>query len=109
MHRLATRPRSVRPPLLADFSVMPLSSTKPPPPVATVMLFSTSSTPRITSALTSAPCAGPPRGRPLQTRAPHARRLGLPVVADELQELARHRIAVLAGGGGGGITATLCA
>ena len=39
---------------------------------------------------------------------PHARRLGLPVVADELQQLARHRIEVLAGEGGG-TTATLCA
>lgn len=40
---------------------------------------------------------------------PHARRLGLPVVADELQELARGRIEVLAGEGGGEITAALCA
>jgi HD domain len=44
----------------------------------------------------------------LELLVPHARRLGLPAVADELQELARHRIEVLAGEGGG-ITATLCA
>ena len=44
----------------------------------------------------------------LELLVPHARRLGLPVVADELQELARHRIEVLAGEGGG-ITPTLCA
>jgi hypothetical protein len=46
---------------------------------------------------------------PLELLVPHARRLGLPVVAEELQELARHRIEVLAGEGGAGITATLCA
>ncbi len=40
---------------------------------------------------------------------PHARRLGLPAVADELQELARHQIELLGGEGGGAITATLCA
>jgi hypothetical protein len=45
----------------------------------------------------------------LELLVPHAWRLGLPVVADELQELARHRIEVLAGGAGGEITATLCA
>jgi hypothetical protein len=45
----------------------------------------------------------------LDLHVPQARRLGLPVVADELQELARHRIEVLAGEGGGGLTATLCA
>lgn len=44
----------------------------------------------------------------LELHVPHARRLGLPVIADELQELARHRIELLAGEGGG-ITATLCA
>jgi HD domain-containing protein len=44
----------------------------------------------------------------LELLVPQARRLGLPVVADELQELARRRIEVL-GGEGGGITATLCA
>lgn len=44
----------------------------------------------------------------LQWLVPYARRLGLPVVADELQELARHRIDVLAGEGGGS-TATLYA
>jgi hypothetical protein len=45
----------------------------------------------------------------LELHVPHARRLGLPAVADELQELARHRIRVLAGEAGGEITATLCA
>jgi hypothetical protein len=45
----------------------------------------------------------------LELFVPHARRLGLPLVADELQELARHRIEVLAGEGGGEMTATLCA
>jgi cell division FtsZ-interacting protein ZapD len=45
----------------------------------------------------------------LELLVPYARRLGRPVVADELQELARHRIEVLAGEGGGGISATLCA
>jgi hypothetical protein len=45
----------------------------------------------------------------LELLVPHARRLGLPIVADELQELARHRIEILAGEGGGGLTATLCA
>ena len=44
----------------------------------------------------------------LEWLVPHARRLGLPVVADELQELARHRIEVLTGEGGGP-TATLFA
>jgi (p)ppGpp synthase/HD superfamily hydrolase len=42
----------------------------------------------------------------LELHVPHARRLGLPALADELQELARHRIEVLAGEGGGGTTAT---
>ncbi len=45
----------------------------------------------------------------LELLVPHARRLGLPIVADELQELARHRIKVLTGEAGGEITATLCA
>jgi len=45
----------------------------------------------------------------LEWLVPHARRLGLPVVADELEELARHRIELLAAEGGGEITATLCA
>jgi hypothetical protein len=45
----------------------------------------------------------------LELLVPHARRLGLPVVADELQELARHRIQVLAGEASREITATLCA
>ena len=45
----------------------------------------------------------------LELHVPHARRLGLPVIADELQALARHRIEVLAGEGGGEVTATLCA
>jgi hypothetical protein len=45
----------------------------------------------------------------LELFVPHARRLGLPLVADELQELARHRIEVLAGERGGEMTATLCA
>ena len=45
----------------------------------------------------------------LELLVPHARRLGLPVVADELQELARHRIEVLTGEGGAGMTATLYA
>jgi HD domain len=45
----------------------------------------------------------------LELLVPQARRLGLPVVADELQELARHRIELLRGEGGGGITVTLCA
>lgn len=40
---------------------------------------------------------------------PHAQRLGLPLIAEELQELARHRLAVLGGEAGGEITATLCA
>jgi hypothetical protein len=40
---------------------------------------------------------------------PHARRLGMPLVADELQALARHRIEILAEEDGGGLTATLCA
>jgi hypothetical protein len=44
----------------------------------------------------------------LELLVPQARRLGLPVVADELQELARHRIERLAGEGGG-MAATLCA
>jgi HD domain-containing protein len=44
----------------------------------------------------------------LELLVPQARRLGLPVVADELQELARRRIEVL-GGEGGGLAATLCA
>jgi hypothetical protein len=44
----------------------------------------------------------------LELLVPQARRLGLPAVADELQDLARHRIEVL-GGEGGGIAATLCA
>jgi hypothetical protein len=44
----------------------------------------------------------------LELFVPHARRLSLPLVADELQELARHRIEVLAGEGGE-MTATLCA
>jgi hypothetical protein len=43
----------------------------------------------------------------LELVVPLARRLGLPVVADELQELARRRIEVLAGQPGGEITATL--
>jgi GTP pyrophosphokinase len=37
----------------------------------------------------------------LELLVPQARLLGLPVVADELQELARHRIELLAGEGGG--------
>jgi hypothetical protein len=45
----------------------------------------------------------------LEQFVPHARRLGLPLVADELQELARRRIEVLGGEGGGEMTATLCA
>ncbi len=45
----------------------------------------------------------------LELFVPQARRLRLPLVADELQELARHRIEVLAGEGGGEMTATLCA
>jgi hypothetical protein len=45
----------------------------------------------------------------LELFVPHARRLGLPLVADELQELARHRIQVLAGEGGGEMTAALYA
>jgi HD domain len=45
----------------------------------------------------------------LELHVPHARRLGLAVVADELKELAQHRIEVLTAEGGGGITATLCA
>jgi len=40
---------------------------------------------------------------------PQAQRLGLPLVAEELQELARHRLDVLAGQAGGDMTATLCA
>jgi hypothetical protein len=44
----------------------------------------------------------------LEVLVPHARRLGLPIVADELQQLARHRIDILARDGGG-LTATLCA
>jgi HD domain len=40
---------------------------------------------------------------------PHARRLGLPQVADELQELARHRIKLITGEAGGEIRTTLCA
>ena len=51
-----------------------------------------------------------PRSREtLELLVPQARRLGLPLVADELQELSRHRIAILTGGAGGEITATLCA
>lgn len=45
----------------------------------------------------------------LELFVPHARRHGLPLVADELQELARHRIEVLAGKLDGEMTATLCA
>jgi HD domain-containing protein len=45
----------------------------------------------------------------LELFVPHARRLGLPLVADELQALARRRIEVLAGDGGGERTASLCA
>jgi hypothetical protein len=45
----------------------------------------------------------------LELLVPQARRLGLPLIADELQELARHRIQGLAGGAGGGTTAMLCA
>lgn len=44
----------------------------------------------------------------LELLVPQAQRLGLPVVAGELQELARHRIELLTGEGGG-ITATLYA
>jgi hypothetical protein len=44
----------------------------------------------------------------LELLVPHARRLGLPLVADELQALARRRIEILAGEGGGGTTAMLC-
>ena len=39
---------------------------------------------------------------------PEARRLGLPLLADELQERARQRIKTLGGEAGGEITATLC-
>jgi HD domain-containing protein len=42
----------------------------------------------------------------LERLVPHARRLGLPAVADELQELAQHRIEILAGDNGPGITVT---
>jgi hypothetical protein len=50
-----------------------------------------------------------PRSREtLELLVPHAQRLGLPAVAGELQELARHRIEARAGDGGG-IRATLCA
>jgi len=45
----------------------------------------------------------------LELLVPHARRLGLPVIGNELQEMARHRLEVLGGEAGGGITATLCA
>ncbi len=45
----------------------------------------------------------------LELLVPHARRLGLPAVAEELQGLARHRIEVLAGDAGSEITATLSA
>ena len=45
----------------------------------------------------------------LELLVPRARRLGWAVVADELEELAQHRIDVLTGDGSGGITATLCA
>jgi (p)ppGpp synthase/HD superfamily hydrolase len=45
----------------------------------------------------------------LELLVPHARRLGLPVIADELRDLARHRIKALAGESVGEITATLCA
>ena len=55
----ATRPGSVMPPTPAACTVTPPSSTKTPPPAATSMLFSTSATLPTTSALTSAPCAGP--------------------------------------------------
>ena len=66
----ATRPRSVMPPTLAACTVTPPSSTKTPPPAATSALFSTSATLRTTSALTSAPCAGPPPTSPSTTRTP---------------------------------------
>ena len=39
---------------------------------------------------------------------PHAQRLGLPLVAEELREVARHRLDVLAGEGGGEMKTTLC-
>jgi HD domain len=45
----------------------------------------------------------------LDLHVPHARRLGLPAVADELQELALHRIQLPAGEADGEITAALCA
>ena len=66
----ATRPRSVMPPTLAACTVTPPSSTRTPPPAATSTLFSTSATLRTTSALTSAPCAGPPPTSPSTTRTP---------------------------------------
>ena len=66
----ATRPRSVTPPTPAACTVTPPSSTRTPPPAATSALFSTSATLRTTSALTSAPCAGPPPTSPSTTRTP---------------------------------------
>jgi hypothetical protein len=44
----------------------------------------------------------------LDLHVPQARRLGLALIADELQELARHRIEGLTGQAGGGITAIWC-